>query len=67
MTYDELITKITQPMVDAEYYNLLLDHSKTIVIQTSISSKKEVAKDLGMSPQVFATAVKFISASATRS
>ena len=63
MKYDELITNIQTPMLPVAYYKTLLDNAEAIVIQVSVTSKSQVAKDLGMSAQVFATAIKFISAS----
>ena len=62
MTYTELITKIKEPMLPTEYYKLLLAHPHEITIQIANTSKKQVADDLGMTPQVFATAIKFITA-----
>jgi len=62
MKYNQLIAKIQTPLAQNEYYALLLTNAKTIVIQTTTHSKKQIAEDLGMSPQVFATAYKFIMA-----
>ncbi len=61
MKYDELLTKIATPILPHRYYELLLDSSTIIVMQVAKTSKKQVAQDLGMTPQVFATAYKFIS------
>jgi len=61
MTYTQLIEQLSTPLVDKHYYSLLLDNATAIVIEASTTSKSKVAKELGMSPQVFATAYKFIS------
>ena len=63
MTYDDLIITIhSKVMPPNEYYTLLLDNAGTIITQTAIQSKRTIASDLGMTPQVFATAFKFITA-----
>ena len=63
MQYKELIhTVSTIPMDPNKYYGLLLTNANIIVMETLNTSKKQIAKDLGMSPQVFATAYKFIQA-----
>ena len=63
MSYEQLIAKLKDPMPADEYYKLLLTNARAIVIELAKKPKSKIAKDLGMSPQVFATAVKFISAS----
>jgi len=60
MTYLELLQIITKPLPDHQYYSLLLSSADTIVGQTAITSKGQVAKDLGMNPTVFATTYKFL-------
>jgi len=58
--YKNLIKEISQPLTPGRYYKLLLDNAEVILIQVAQTSKAQVAKDLGMTPQVFATAIKFI-------
>lgn len=62
MSYEELLESIKAPLPDHIYYSLLLENAQTIVQQTVLTSKGQVAVDLGMNPAVFATTYKFLSA-----
>lgn len=53
--YTTLLHDLDQDLSKAQYYSLLLDYAQTIIIQTNITSKRDVAKDLSMSAQVFSS------------
>ncbi len=47
-------------LVQPDYYETILKHSSLILEEIGRTSKLEVASAIGMTPQVFTTAHKFI-------
>ena len=62
MSYDELVSLIAErpKLPEEEYYSLLLDNADVITQQLITKTKANIASDLGMSAQVFSTALRFL-------
>jgi len=61
MTYPQLIDHLQDNRLpDNDYYKFLLNNSSIIIEQIPYKSKAILGKELGMTPQVFSTALKYI-------
>ena len=64
MTYQEFKQAIAQEQPIPDYYEQLLEHSTEILTDTVLTSKQEVAKQLGLNYQKFTHIVQLLKAHA---
>ena len=55
MTFKELVAKLQDPPSNnPDYYNLLIENARVIIVEVAMTSKQEVAEALCMSAPKFA-------------